>query len=61
MLSGDTGSAEVAGDKIELKNRTVFVNGKSFGPVAAEAIVKYTVSTDGRVLTVGDVRRDAPQ
>ena len=58
-LSGETGQAEVAGDKIELKSGNVYVNGASFGPVAANAIVKYTVSSNGRVLLVAGEPRSA--
>lgn len=58
-LSGSSGVAELAGDKIELKDGNVFVNGVSFGPVPAGAQVKYTMKTEGRVLFVGAERRSA--
>lgn len=58
-LSGLSGVAELAGDKIELKDGSVFVNGVSFGPVPAGALVKYTMNTEGRALFVGAERRSA--
>ncbi|NVO07030.1 MAG: hypothetical protein HXX19_14415 [Rhodoferax sp.] len=56
-LSGTNGVAELAGDKVELKEGAVFVNGVSFGAVPSGAIVKYTKNTDGRTLFVGTERR----
>jgi hypothetical protein len=58
-LSGKTGIAELAGDKIELKDGTVFVNGISFGPVPAGAEVRYAINAEGRSLFVGGERRNA--
>ncbi|MBL6987139.1 MAG: hypothetical protein ISR72_08915 [Methylobacter sp.] len=57
-LSGTNGLAEVAGDKIEIKRNTVFVNGVSFGSVPAGAEVKYSVSSKGRILFVAGKRRN---
>jgi hypothetical protein len=58
-LSGTTGVAELAGDKVELKEGTVFVNGVSFGAVPSGAVVKYAKSAEGRSLFVGTERRSA--
>jgi hypothetical protein len=60
-LSGTSGVAELAGDKIELKDGTAYVNGVSFGPVPAGSVVKYTLSAEGRSLFVGTERRSARQ
>lgn len=59
LLSGATGLAELAGDKVEIKEGTVFVNGASFGPVPDGATVKYQVNAQGRTLFVGAERRSA--
>jgi hypothetical protein len=60
-LSGTSGMAELAGDKIQVKDGTVFVNGASFGSVPAGAEVKYTMTAEGRALYVGGQRRNALQ
>ncbi len=57
LLSGATGLAELAGDKVEIKEGSVFVNGASFGPVPDGAAVKYQVNAQGRTLFVGAERR----
>lgn len=58
-LSGETGHAEVAGDKIELKNGAVFVNGASFGSVPQGATVKYIVTSTNRELYVAGELRES--
>lgn len=58
-LSGASGIAELAGDKVEIKDGVVFVNGVSFGPVPNGAIVKYTKTTEESLLFVGTERRTA--
>lgn len=59
-LSGTTGVAEFAGDKVELREGAVFVNGVSFGAVPSGAVVKYTKNAEGRTLFVGTEQR-SPQ
>jgi hypothetical protein len=51
------GVALLAGDKVELKESTVFVNDVSYGPVPADAIVQYSVNSNGKVLRVAGERR----
>ena len=58
-LSGTTAVAELAGDKVELKEGTVFVNGVSFGAVPSGVVVKYAKDAEGRSLFVGTERRSA--
>ena len=58
-LSGSSGTAQLAGDQVAIKDSTVFINGISYGPVAAGVVVKYTVSAEGRTLRVGGERRTA--
>lgn len=57
-LSGTNGYANVAGDTIEIKQDTVFVNGVSYGSVPAGAEVRYSVSSEGRSLFVAGERRN---
>jgi hypothetical protein len=59
MLSRVTGFAVLAGDKVEIKEGVVLVNGVSFGPVPAGVIVKYTMNAEGRRLLVGTEWRSA--
>lgn len=58
-FSGETGSAELAGDKIRLTDGIVFINEISFGPVPAGVQVKYAINSQGRFLFVNGERRDA--
>jgi hypothetical protein len=58
-LSGTSGYGIVAGDKVEIKDGSVFVNGTSYGAVPAGAAVKYAVNSEGRALFVGSERRNA--
>lgn len=60
-LRGARGVAQVAGDKIELKDGLVFVNGVSFGAVPQGAEVKYVVTENGRTLFVGGEVRSGPK
>jgi hypothetical protein len=59
-MSGTSGHAELAGDKIEVKEGVVFVNGTSYGSVPPGAEVKYAMNAEGiRALFVGGERRNA--
>lgn len=58
-LRGTRGVAQVAGDKVELKDSVVYVNGVSYGPVPQGAEVRYVVTEKGRTLLVGGEIRSA--
>lgn len=60
-LAGESGVAELGGDKVSLRDGTVFINDVSFGPVSAGAEVKYAMRPEGKVLFVGGERRNAPK
>lgn len=56
-FSGDDIKATVAGDRVEIRNREVFINDISFGSVPAGAKVEYKVDASGRELIVGGETR----
>ncbi|WP_175896602.1 sugar ABC transporter ATPase [Burkholderia pseudomultivorans] len=57
VLKGEHGTATVDGDKIELKQGTVYVNGMSYGAVTPAQTVEYDVARGTRTLRVdGEVR-----
>lgn len=57
VLQGDRATAMVNGDRIELRDGTVYVNGRSYGAVTPAQTVEYVVEPDGRTLKVdGTVR-----
>lgn len=58
-LSGESAQAVVAGDIIELKSGTVFVNGVSYGAIPAGAEVKYVATGNVRTLFVAGAPRPA--
>ncbi|MDN7436084.1 sugar ABC transporter ATPase [Burkholderia multivorans] len=60
VLKGERGTATVDGDKIELKQGTVYVNGISYGAVTPAQTVEYDVARGARTLRVdGEVRTPA--
>jgi hypothetical protein len=59
-IRGSTGIANVQGDKVELKDRTVYVNGRSFGTVPMTCEIKYIITKDTRTLFVDGKARSVP-
>ena len=59
-FAGTSGSAYIAGDKVEFRDSTVFVNSKSYGPVQTPAAVQYVVTPDSRTLLVNGKPRRRP-
>ncbi|KWH25056.1 sugar ABC transporter ATPase [Burkholderia multivorans] len=60
VLKGERGTATVDGDKVELKQGAVYVNGISYGTVAPAQTVEYDVARGTRTLRVdGEVRTPA--
>lgn len=57
---GTSGSARIAGDTVEFRDSTVFVNGKSYGPVQTPATVQYVVTPESRTLLVNGKPRQPP-
>ncbi|MBR7896294.1 sugar ABC transporter ATPase [Burkholderia multivorans] len=57
VLKGERGTATVDGDKVELKQGAVYVNGISYGAVTPAQTVEYDVARGARTLRVdGEVR-----
>ncbi|WP_230945614.1 hypothetical protein [Burkholderia pseudomultivorans] len=57
VLKGEHGTATVNGDKVELRQGTVYVNGISYGAVTPAQTVEYDVARGARTLRVdGEVR-----
>ncbi|WP_307730535.1 hypothetical protein, partial [Burkholderia sp. E168m23] len=57
VLQGDRATATVDGDRIELRDGVVYVNGRSYGAVAPAQTVEYEAARDRRTLKVdGKVR-----
>ena len=59
-IRGSSGIANVQGDRVELKDRTVYVNGRSFGAVPAKCEIRYVITKSSRTLYVDDKPRTAP-
>lgn len=59
-ITGSTGITNVQGDKVELKERTVYVNGRSFGAVPANCEIKYVITKSSRTLFVDGKLRNPP-
>ena len=57
-LSGDGAKVTVAGDELEIKSGSIFVNGISFGLVPNSATVEYLVLPSGRTLSVEGTQRN---
>ncbi|AXF26050.1 sugar ABC transporter ATPase [Burkholderia pyrrocinia] len=57
VLQGERATATVNGDKVELRDGTVYVNGRSYGAVTPAQTVEYEAAHDRRTLKVdGKVR-----
>lgn len=52
ILRGEGGTATINTDKVELRDRTVYVNGQSFGTVPKNSEIKYIVDGNSRTLYV---------
>lgn len=59
LMSGSAGYAELAGDRIELRDGRVYLNGSLHGIVPPGAEVSYSVTAGERVLRVAGERRSA--
>lgn len=59
-IRGSNGIANVQGDRVELKDRAVYVNGHSFGAVPANCEIKYIVTKSARPLYVDGKPRTPP-
>ncbi|MFB9289456.1 hypothetical protein ACFFTM_13980 [Pseudoduganella plicata] len=59
-ITGRVGIAVVDRDKVELRDRTVYVNGRSFGRVPEVCEIRYVVSKEGATLYVVGQPRAAP-
>ncbi|UXU85943.1 S26 family signal peptidase [Burkholderia sp. S-53] len=57
VLQGERATATVDGDRVELRDGTVYVNGRSYGAVTPAQTVEYEAAHDRRILKVdGKVR-----
>ncbi|WP_346778534.1 hypothetical protein [Burkholderia sp. Ac-20349] len=57
VLQGEQATATVNGDRVELRDGTVYVNGRSYGAVTPAQTVEYEAAHDRRTLKVdGKVR-----
>ncbi|HHL4080266.1 MULTISPECIES: sugar ABC transporter ATPase [Burkholderia] len=57
VLQGDRATATVNGDRVELRDGVVYVNGRSYGAVTPAQTVEYEVARDRRTLKVdGKIR-----
>ncbi|VWB48540.1 sugar ABC transporter ATPase [Burkholderia lata] len=52
VLQGDRATAMVNGDHIEVRDGTVYVNGRSYGAVTPAQTVEYVAAPGGRTLKV---------
>jgi hypothetical protein len=59
-IRGSSGIANVQGDRVELKDRVVYVNARSFGAVPANCEIKYIVTKSARTLYVDGKPRTPP-
>lgn len=56
-IQGRSGVVQLSGDKVELLNRVVYVNGVSYGKVPEIANIKFIVTKTGKTLYVDDKPR----
>ncbi|MDF3096250.1 sugar ABC transporter ATPase [Burkholderia sp. AU18528] len=61
VLQGDSAAATVNGDRVELHDGVVYVNGRSYGAVAPAQTVEYEVARDRRTLKVDGKIRTPPR
>lgn len=59
-IRGSNGITNVQGDRVELKDRTVYVNERSFGAVPANCEIKYIITKSARTLYVDGKPRRPP-
>lgn len=59
-ITGESGIANIEGDKVELKDVSVYVNGVSFGKVPRGSVIRYVIGAQGRTLYVSGKARSAP-
>jgi hypothetical protein len=59
-LRGGSAVADIQGDRVELRDRAVYVNGVSFGAVPAICEVRYVVTKTRRNLFVDGKPRNPP-
>lgn len=59
-IRGSNGVTNVQGDRVELKDRTVYVNEHSFGAVPANCEIKYIITKSARTLYVDGKARTPP-
>ncbi|WP_175864794.1 sugar ABC transporter ATPase [Burkholderia cepacia] len=52
VLQGDRATATVNGDRIELRDGIIYVNGRSYGAVTPAQTVEYEAAHDRRTLKV---------
>ncbi|WP_322081164.1 sugar ABC transporter ATPase [Burkholderia sp. BCC1972] len=61
VLQGDRATATVNGDRIELRDGVVYVNGRSYGAVTPVQTVEYEAARDRRTLKVDGKIRTPPR
>lgn len=59
-IRGNSGIANVQGDRVELKGRAVYVNARSFGMVPANCEIQYIITKSARMLYVDGKLRTLP-
>lgn len=52
VMRGAGGTSDINGEKVELKNGTVYVDGQSFGAVPKNSEIRYVVAGSSRTLYV---------
>ena len=57
VLQGERATATVNGDRVELRDGIVYVNGRSYGAVTPAQTVEYEAAHDRRTLKVDGVVR----
>ncbi|WP_156776866.1 hypothetical protein [Nitrococcus mobilis] len=57
-ITGQNGLIIINGDRVEVKNGKLFLNGVSYGAVNERSVVKYTVQGNVKKLFVDGVARN---
>ncbi|MCO6440031.1 MAG: hypothetical protein J5I81_02855 [Nitrococcus mobilis] len=57
-VSGQNGLIVINGDRVEVKDGKLFLNGVSYGTVGERSVVKYTVKGNVKKLSVDGVARN---